>query len=260
MLTEMKTLTRREMLKKTGIAGTTAAVLTIAETTLPSQSLPHPAGSAGRLKVIVTGGHPGDPEYGCGGTVARYSDLGHEVVLLYLNEGDPPEKQGPKGVRIGEAARACEILKARPAYAGQIDGRAVVDPTHYEEFGRRLAAERPNVVFTHWPIDNHADHRAISLLVYDAWLRAGKSFALYYYEVSNGEDTLHFAPSHYVDISKEEPRKRAACYAHASQAPEKFYALQESVTRFRGIESGHQQAEGFIRHVQSPDFALPLLR
>jgi hypothetical protein len=26
----------------------------------------------------------------------------------------------------------------------------------------------------------------------------------------------------------------------------------------RGLESGHKQAEGYIRHVQSPDFALPL--
>ena len=25
-----------------------------------------------KLKVVVTGGHPGDPEYGCGGTIARY--------------------------------------------------------------------------------------------------------------------------------------------------------------------------------------------
>ncbi len=24
-----------------------------------------------KLKIIVTGGHPGDPEYGCGGTVSR---------------------------------------------------------------------------------------------------------------------------------------------------------------------------------------------
>jgi len=36
----------------------------------------------GRLKVVVSGGHPGDPECGCGGTIARYTALGHEVVLL----------------------------------------------------------------------------------------------------------------------------------------------------------------------------------
>ena len=85
-----------------------------------------------------------------------------------------------------------------------------------------------------------------------------KGFALYYYEVSSGEDTVQFAPTHYVDISGTEPRKRAACYAHASQAPDKFYALQELVTRMRGIESGHKQAEGYIRNVQSPDFSLPM--
>ena len=86
----------------------------------------------------------------------------------------------------------------------------------------------------------------------------GKKFALYYYEVSNGEDTVQFTPTHYVDITSTEPRKRSACYAHASQSPDRYYALQESVTRMRGIESGHKQAEGYIRHVQSPDFALPM--
>ena len=43
--------------------------------------------TARKMKVIVTGGHPGDPEYGCGGTIAHLTNLGHEVVLLYLNDG-----------------------------------------------------------------------------------------------------------------------------------------------------------------------------
>jgi LmbE family N-acetylglucosaminyl deacetylase len=214
-----------------------------------------------KLKVVVAGGHPGDPEYGCGGTIARYAELGHHVVLLYLNDGDPPGKLSgrPKGARIAEAARACEILGARPLYAGQVDGDAVVDAAHYAAFRRILEAERPDAVFTHWPIDNHADHRATSMLVYDAWLRMGRRFALYYYEVSNGEDTVQFAPTHHVDITATVERKRRACYAHASQSPDRFYALQEQVTRLRGIERGVRQAEGFIRHVQSPDFALPLV-
>jgi LmbE family N-acetylglucosaminyl deacetylase len=210
-----------------------------------------------KLKIIVTGGHPGDPEYGCGGTIARYTDLGHEVVVLYLNRGEWPP--GDAGVaRVAEATKACEILKARPLFAGHRNSEAVVDKAHYEAFRRIIEAERPDAVFTHWPIDNHADHRAISMLVYDAWLRLGKKFALYYYEVSNGEDTLQFTPTHFIDVTTAEPRKRLACYAHASQSPDKFYALQQQVTRMRGIESGHREAEGYIRHVQSPDFTLPL--
>jgi hypothetical protein len=68
---------------------------------------------------------------------------------------------------------------------------------------------------------------------------------------------VQFAPTHHVDITSTEARKRRACFAHASQSPERFYALQERATRFRGIERGCQHAEGFIRHVRSPDFPLP---
>ncbi len=208
--------------------------------------------------MIVTGGHPGDPEYACGGATAALHGLGHEVVLLYLNRGEwPPRDEGVS--RVAEAKKACDILKARPLYAGQFNSLAVVDKPHYESFRKILETERPDAVFTHWPIDNHADHRAISMLTYDAWLKMGKKFALYYFEVSNGEDTVQFSPTHYVDITATEPRKKLACYAHASQTPDRFYKLQEQVTRMRGIESGHRQAESYIRHIQSPDFALPLI-
>jgi LmbE family N-acetylglucosaminyl deacetylase len=218
---------------------------------------PQAVDARGKLKVVVTGGHPGDPEYGCGGTIARYAGLGHDVVLLYLNDGVPAGN--PKdGKRIAEAEKACEILNARPLFAGQTDADAVVDRTHYQAFRTILEAETPDVVFTHWPIDNHADHRAMSMLVYDAWLRTQRRFALYYYEVSNGEDTVQFAPTHYVDITDSEPRKRRACFAHASQSPQKFYTLQDQITRLRGIERGCRHAEGYIRHIQNNDFGLPL--
>jgi N-acetylglucosamine malate deacetylase 1 len=214
-----------------------------------------------KLKLLVAGGHPGDPEYGCGGTIARYADQGDDVVLLYLNRGQggirgkPPEEAA--AIRSAEATKACAILKARPLYAGQIDGQSVIDRSHYDEFRKILEAEKPDVVFTQWPIDGHPDHRATSLFCLDAWLHMKKSFALYYYEVSNGEDTLMFNPTHYVNITAVEPRKRAACYAHASQSPDHFYNLQAEVMHFRGIESGFAQAEAFIRQVGSPDIPLP---
>ncbi len=249
----MKPLSRRNLLGASSVLGAALATGSVKAAAPPA---PKP-----KSKVIVTGGHPGDPEYGCGGTVARYTKLGHEVVLLYLNRGQSPEKPDDDGApRVAEAANACEILKARALYAGQFNANAIVDRAHYEAFRKILIAERPDVVFTHWPIDNHADHRAISMLVYDAWLRMKKSFALYYYEVSNGEDTVQFTPTHYIDITETEPQKRRACYAHASQTPDRYYALQEQITRLRGIESGHRHAEGYIRHVQSPDFSLPLGR
>lgn len=238
----MSAITRREMM------AVSAAGLTVSGARGDEQP-------AKKLKLVVTGGHPGDPEYGCGGTAARYSELGHEVTLLYLNRGQKgcsgkaPEECGK--IRSAEAQEACRILKAKPAFAQQVDGEASVNAASYSDFRRLLEAEKPDILFTHWPIDNHRDHRAISMLAYDAWIQMGKSFAFYYYEVSDGDDTFMFAPTDYVDISGTEARKKAACYAHASQAPDHFYGLQAQVTRFRGVEYGVAQAEGFVRHVQS---------
>jgi len=226
-------------------------------------SSPAPAATASalqpKLKIVVTGGHPGDPEYGCGGTIALCAAAGHAVVVVYLNKGEGGAKtaSGEAPDRVAEARRACEILKARPVFAGQIDARSIIDNDHYDRFRRLIEVETPDILVTQWPLDNHRDHRAVSLLTFDAWQRLGRKSALYYYEVSNGEDTVQFAPTHYLDITSAIDRKRAACYAHASQAPDKFYALQEMVARLRGLESGHLQAEGYIHHVQSPSIPLP---
>lgn len=212
-----------------------------------------------RMKVVVTGGHPGDPECGCAGTIARYTDLGHQVTLLYFNRGEgfckgaDPNHCGE--VRTAEAQKACEILKAQPAFVGQIDGRPVVDNAHYEAFQRIYDAAEPDIIFAQWPIDSHRDHRALSMLVLDAWVKSGKKAALYYYEVA--EDTMMFSPAEYVDISSVESRRRAACYAHASQVPDKWYPLQTEITRFRGVESGFPQAEAFLRHSMSKRALLP---
>jgi LmbE family N-acetylglucosaminyl deacetylase len=218
-----------------------------------------PESSAQALKIVVTGGHPGDPECGCAGTIARYSELGHDVVLLYLNRGEGfcggASLDRCAAIRSAEAQNACRLLKARAAFAGQYDGRAIVDAPHYESFAHVLAAESPDVVFTHWPIDRHRDHRAVSILTLDAWLKDRRKFALYYYEVA--EDTMMFSPGDYVDITAVETLRRAACYAHVSQAPGKWYPIQVGITLRRGAESGFEQAEGFLRHPESRRAPLP---
>ena len=247
-------VTRRDLLVRAGTAAGTAVssvALDVFSVRAEPQARPSP------LKVVVCGGHPGDPEYGCGGTVARLTALGHRVALLYLNNGAWPPT--PAATRMAEAAKACEILKAKPLYADQENGHAIVDNAHYEVFATILTKEKPDAVLTQWPLDNHRDHRAISMLAYDTWKSLNRGFALYYYEVSNGEDTQQFAPTHYVDISATEPVKRAACYAHASQTPERYYALQDQVAAFRGIERGCQRAEAFLLHQRSPNDPLRTL-
>lgn len=244
-------ITRRKLIGQSALLATTAAA------SLPALGLQKESEAAKtKLRVVVAGGHPDDPESGCGGTIASYSSLGHEVAILYLTRGEAgiegKSHEEAAAIRTAESEKACAILKARPIFAGQIDGDTEINRTRYAEFRKILERERPDVVLTHWPIDSHRDHRAASLLVYDSWLAGGRKFSLYYFEVDQGEQTQVFRPTHYVDITETEGRKRAACFAHASQQPQTtFYPLHDMMNRFRGMELGTKYAEAFVQHNQS---------
>ena len=160
-------------------------------------------------------------------------------------------------IRTREVEAACRILRARPLFAGQTDGATEITAERYETFRKLLVAERPDIVMAQWPVDTHRDHRTGSLLVFDCWRLDPKAFSLYYYEVMSGSQTQTFRPTHYVDITVTERRKRDACFAHASQKPDAFYAVHAKMNEFRGMESGFRYAEGFVHHSPSPAFTLP---
>jgi LmbE family N-acetylglucosaminyl deacetylase len=220
-----------------------------------------PAPAAAKLKVLVVGGHPDDPESGCGGTIARYTSAGHDVSILYLTRGEAgiagKSHDEAARIRTAEAERASALLGARPRFFGQIDGDTHVDAAAYAAMRELLTQERPDVIFTHWPVDTHPDHRAASLLVYDAWLRTGMTAALGYFEVLTGEQTQVFHPTDYVDISSVAAKKRDACFLHVSQKPDEWYPLHELMGRFRGAEHRVANAEAFVRHDQGPALPLP---
>ena len=222
-----------------------------------------PAAAAPKLRVLVAGGHPGDPEYGCGGTIARFVAERHAVTMLYLSRGEAPNEDpdcrttGSGAERLREASNAARLLGADIAFLDQCDGHAVVDDAAYGATARLVHDLAPDVIFDHWPVDDHPDHRAVSSLVYQAWLNLNRQAAFYYYEVSTGEDTQLFHPTDFVDISAVEPVKRSACYAHASQSPDRYYALQTLIARMRGAEFGCALAEAFVRHPRSRPLRLP---
>jgi len=212
-----------------------------------------------KLKVVVVGAHVDDPQSGCGGTIARYADLDHDVVALSLTRGDsesiavslhlPPEELAAK--RFADAQRSCALLHCRMFALHYINRGIEVNMARYRAFTEEILDQKPDIVFVHWPIDTHPDHRAASLFTYDAWLRAGRKFPLYFYEVESGQQTQDFSPTHYVDITAVAERKKAACYANKLTV-EGWWPLHEQMHRWRGNEHGCQFAEAFNRHPQSP--------
>jgi LmbE family N-acetylglucosaminyl deacetylase len=219
--------------------------------TLPHLLHAQPDDPASKKKIVCFGGHPDDPESGCGGTLAKLVLKGHDVTIIYLTTGeagiDGKSHSEAANIRKQEAINACTILKTKPIFAGQIDGDTVMDNISLAKIQKLIADEKPDLVFTHWPIDSHKDHQIASLLMIQTWVRSGKKFPLYFFEVCTGEQTMIFRPTDYVDISDTQEQKRQAIYCHKSQDPPGIYACGHTAMEdFRGRELGVKAAEAFV--------------
>ena len=187
-----------------------------------------------------------------------FAKAGHRVVAVYLTKGEAgimgKSHKESADIRVKEAEAACEIMGIDCMFLTQIDGSTEINSQRYKEVYDALIGEKPDILFTHWPIDTHRDHRICSVLVYDAWLRMNEKPQLYYYEVMTGKQSQNFYPTDYCDITSVIDIKHKACFVHASQNIEAEYHLDHGkMEEFRGLEYGCRFAEAFIRHVQSPD-------
>ncbi len=204
------------------------------------------------LKIVCAGAHPDDPESGCGGTLVKFVKAGNRVTIIYLTRGEAgiPGKthEEAASIRSREAIAACAILQVKPVFAGQVDGDTLMDNKWVENWRQLIEEEKPDIVFTHWPVDSHKDHQIASLLTIQTWIRAKEKFRLYFFEVCTGEQTMVFRPTDYVDITGEQEQKRKAVYCHLSQDPSGIYDCgHASMEDFRGREIGVKAAEAFVQ-------------
>ncbi len=260
----MDKLTRRSMLRRSSaLAG--AALLPSAT----AQAQEKPAAADRKLTIVAVGGHFDNPQSCAGGTLTLFADQGHEVVGLSITGGPPPAPgANPEDRSVKNrlnAMRMAEILKIRLEcldYVGSNSGQfspsvgyatgCEVSGQRYKEFTEILLDKyKPDLVFTHWPIDFHMDHRAASLLTFEAWLRGGRKFPLYYMEAELGTQTQNFYATHYVDITSVEERTHEAWKADTLWY-DACWPLHDRMRRIRGGEHGCKVAEAFNHHPQSP--------
>ncbi|MBQ9077586.1 MAG: PIG-L family deacetylase [Muribaculaceae bacterium] len=242
-------MNRRDMLRMTGAAVAGASLFGFPA--LAAGSGMSGENGKARRKALVIGAHPDDPETACGGTMVLLRQAGYDVVSVYMTKGQRgisgKSHEEAASIRVAEAEDACRILDVRAVFMSQIDGDSEINRGRYVEMRELIASEKPDVVFTHWPIDSHPDHRVCSLLVYDAWRRLDYLFELYYFEVMSGTQTQLFQPTDYVDISSVADRKRQACFCHESQNIVSLYEKwHDGMECFRGLELRCEKAEAFI--------------
>ena len=214
---------------------------------------------ARKLRVVVFGAHPDDPESGAGGLIATLTREGHEVIVAYGTafRGDRRFFGRPEAeVRRAEATAACKVLGARPWFFPYAHERLSADPATVKEVGAWLDQIKPDVVVTHWPLDTHPNHHVVSSLVWQCYKRQG-GWNLYFFEVMTDQQTLGFAPDLFLDLGPVRDIKKRALDEHKSQEPAAIWDAHERMHRRRGNESGVPSAEAY--KLVEPKVGCPLL-
>jgi LmbE family N-acetylglucosaminyl deacetylase len=146
----------------------------------------------GTKKILVILAHPDDPEFFCGGTIARWTSMGHIISYCLLTRGDKGERDFQKKnsqiahsreIEQEAAARVLNVQSVR--FLDQPDGYLIPDISLRREVARVIREEKPNIIVTCDPTNyfpnetgiNHPDHRAAGQVVIDAvFPAAGSAF------------------------------------------------------------------------------------
>jgi LmbE family N-acetylglucosaminyl deacetylase len=219
------------------------------------------------VKILVLAPHADDETLGCGGTMSRYADEGHEVVVGLLtghgSEPHPLYDRSGFGIVQGELKKACDLMGVREILKADIPTVLVPDmPKHALNAAVTGLIEQvaPEVLFVPFPFDLHGDHREIFHAASIAWrpyLPLGRSIKeVYCYEVPS-ETHLNipyveqgFIPNVFVDISGQIDRKIAAfeCFDSQIQAPPLPRSPEaiRTLAMYRGSQIGVRAAEAFV--------------
>ena len=196
------------------------------------------------MNILAIGAHPDDIEIGCGGTLIKYAQEGHQVYLLIATQG---ELGGEGLVRTEELRRSAEIIGATDLFTFDYpDTQLPLDKELIARIEEVIKVVIPEIIFVHYFDDTHQDHRTLSQATTSA-TRYIKN--VLFYEVPT---TQNFAPTVFIDIDDALEEKIACLEAHFSQVTKTniegltIVDIARAAAHFRGIQSRVKNAEGFV--------------
>jgi LmbE family N-acetylglucosaminyl deacetylase len=217
--------------------------------------------------VLIVAAHPDDEILGCGGTMARLANEGHEVRIAILAEGMTSRYQQRDQVdrkKLNDlhnhAQQAADKVRAKELVLCKLpDNRMDTVPLLevvkvVEELLERF---RPSVIYTHHSGDLNVDHGVVHRAVLTATrpVPGQRVLEIYAFEVPSSTEWAFqrleptFRPSVFVDISAtlETKISALACYDTETRKfphPRSPEALRAIAMRW-GSVAGFQAAEAF---------------
>jgi len=124
-----------------------------------------------KLHIIIIGAHPDDPDK-VGGTAYKWAQLGHDVLMVSLTNGDAGHQTIKAKelaiIRREEARKAGEVIGVRYITLDNHDGQLMPTYENRLEVIRLIREHQADLVIFPRPYDYHPDHRYTGVLVLDA--------------------------------------------------------------------------------------------
>jgi len=213
--------------------------------------------------ILIIAAHPDDEVLGCGGTIAKLSQEGHNIYTLILGEGitsrNISKSEVKKEMKILQesAIRANEILGVKKVFFhnfpdNRFDSVPLLDIVKdIEEIKSKI---RPKIIFTHFEKDLNIDHQ----ITYKAVLTATRPIVgetvkeIYSFEVLSSTEWAYptsFSPDIFYDISKTMNDKLIALSSYEGELRENSHPRSLSGVwnnaKLWGQKVGLEYAEAF---------------
>jgi len=195
------------------------------------------------MNILAIGAHPDDIEYGCAGTLIKYAERDHRILLMILTGG---EEGGNGEERKREQSAAAEIIGAQQVFwGGYRDTQLPLNKKLIDKIEEVLVEVKPDLILVNYGDDTHQDHRILT----EATMSATRYVRnVLFFE---GPTTQNFNPQVFVDISDTLERKFQALKSHESQVMKtnienmSIVELARANATFRGIQGRVKFAEAF---------------
>lgn len=200
-----------------------------------------------KKRVLVLAPHTDDGEFGCGGSINKLIEQGHEVYYVAFSACKQSVlKQFPEDILISEVKSATRILgiKSENLILFDYDVRTFNynRQSILDDMIKLREDIKPELIFIPASEDIHQDHQTIAA----EGIRAFKSGSILSYEIP--WNNLNFDTSCFIHLDEKHIQSKVRALAEYKSQAHRNYANEEfirALARTRGVQIGSHYAEVF---------------